>query len=133
MEILSWLGFFILMITLSFFSWTELCGIFFGTIAITGGILNYEEFKKSNNVFKSSLSYLIKSFKFIKMLFKILSKKIIKTTIGFYLYYFLVFLENSYQDLKTKLRNYVIKVIFTSVKMGIPRFSLDEDDTDDED
>lgn len=119
MEIYYWFLFFGIMIFISFFNWVELFGFFIVTIMVFGGVLNYELYNTSNNWFFQGLIYLIDFIKNILYLVQIMWQDFTtKHIIGNYILRFIVYLENTYQQIKTQIKTQIEKEISKQVMSG---------------
>ena len=138
MEIIYWFLFFAFMITISFFTWSQLFMFFIGTTMILGGYFNYDEYSVSENWFCNGITFLIDIIKLICIVIAHTWKNFTsKTTIGLYINRFLIYLENNYQKNKVELRKRIFKSVVSTMTVsppvrGTPRISYDSDETEDD-
>lgn len=136
MEVLNWFLFFTTMISISFFSWSQLFGGFILTIMFLGGYFNLNNYQNSNNWFLFGIANFINIFLYIFNYFNIFWKYFItKIYIGYLINLYLTYLENNYQLIKSRIRKEILKSFMggMSNKLNlkpIPRFSCDDEDTE---
>lgn len=133
MEILNWFMFFGIMIFLSLFSWLQIFGLFIMSIVIINCFANY-----SNIVDKTDLNSIIQktvvnSLKLFYNTVKKVTKTLINTKYGVFLFKKLQEFEVAYQNSKGLIKQEVMKMMLSSNSRNFtPRVSHDDDETDDE-